>query len=588
MLSSEEIALLDTHEPKGDPRRLTPEGRFMAKDVEYGFEETFDAAIGRFFDEDLSISAFFASRNAPSGMGFVGNLYEERNQKLREMRDSGEITPEVWDYYSSPERLFGNKDVYWDKLAKYVQKEHGRVDVETDKQLKSRVREELAKRREYAARVFARGDIAGSLLGTIHAAVLDPINVATALATPIAAARSGKIIHSALKYGAYEAGLSAAAELPIQIQVRRFKEDIDSPYTGTEMLYNILAAMAGGAAIGSLVGGVSAGLARRTSIKDVEQGISDMVRTVYHGTDAKFETIDTKGLGAHLAVKPGTAARYVYTQGGQVYELELAGKNFLRVPDTGTDHRVASDVIHTFIKDGVLPEDFAKGLDVRLREGLTEVERLRMDYLEGRVDEDDIIGRLNDGNLKDDDVDYILAEPGSFEDLPVKFQENNLAELERIKKHFQEQGYEGLVYEGSAGGAGTGEVYIAFEPQQAAITRPLTKEQARALDENAQDLKPYRDELRRSPETTVHDHESKIEAQVRELNDDAPIRQPDEPESLEDMDLDADINSRYAALEDDIDIMDDEGVRRPASELIKQVDEQTSLIDKVLRCMRRG
>ena len=604
MLSREDMDSLMPVGDRRDPDYVTEEGFLMGERLERGFDETFDAALGRFYDEDLAISTFLAGK-AGYAMGAVGKLtggdrldftgsaYEDRDNKLRAMKDNGEIPPEIWEAYSGAGGLWQDKRPYFDQLAKWARKQ-GRTDILTDKQVKSGVRDELKARRAYTDEVDANGSLAGSLAGQLTAAMSDPPNMITAVVMPIAAIRGVGVMSNAMRAAVFEAGVATGTEILIQGQVYRFKQDMDAPYPFKNAMYNVLAATAGGAIFGAAMGAVGVKLAKGVKVpddapdptvvttKEVSSGIKTIQRRAYHGTDVDIEgpSLRTDGLGAHVAVKPGTAAAYAGTNNGGVYELDVNVDKLLRVSDIGDNHKMAEPVISQFESDGILPPGSLAKAEKELMEGLDAEDTATVIVARQGITEEKVakLEKMHkDGDLDDEAFAFYrdAAEGDGLQDLPDKFMENNEKVLRGIKEQFKKDGYEGLVYEG--GSAGPGEMYVLFDPEQAKTVGKLTPDSARALDDAAVDTKMYTDELDKSPEVPIRAHEENVQGQTDVLNDPAPTRYIDPPEGEEALPVPREGSEDTSTIGAD-------GVQRTVAEEVAIADDLNAKRQAVLEC----
>ena len=191
-----------------------------------GFGETFGTAIGYTIDEELSIS---------SSLNREG--WEKRRVQVEQMISDGLIDKEK---YTVPAPRGARAPRYlWDAIARDFE------EVKSEKELNDERNQLLADRREYAQDVFARGGMAGQLLGSMTAYMLDPISIATvpvATATTTAKGIAG-VGHAMLKAAAVE----GMAELGIQGFVYSHKDEIDSPYGWQDAVTNIGLAASGAA-----------------------------------------------------------------------------------------------------------------------------------------------------------------------------------------------------------------------------------------------------------------------------------------------------------------------------------------------------
>ena len=196
---------------------------------EASFGETFAAAVGGVFDEELSIS-------------------RELNREgwaMRRAQVEGMIASEKI-----------NRQDYLNKIGVF---DYNRLsadfpEVMSDDQLTQERNEMLAKRREYREDVFERGSGMAQFLGAANGYMLDPISIVTMPIAGVNTTAKGlqAVGAMALKAGAVEAGVETA----IQPLVYEHKHDIESPYSWQDALANIATAAAGGAIIGAGAQGI--------------------------------------------------------------------------------------------------------------------------------------------------------------------------------------------------------------------------------------------------------------------------------------------------------------------------------------------
>lgn len=193
------------------------------------FGETFAAAVGGVFDEELSISRELNREG-----------WSMRKKQVEEMISSERINRN--DYLNK----IGVFD--YDRLSKDF------PEVMSDFQLEEERNEMLAKRRSYRDDVFERGSGVAQFLGAANGYMLDPISIASMPIAGVNTTAKGlqAVGAMALKAGAVEAGVETA----IQPMVFEHKHDIESPYSWQDALANIATAAAGGAIIAAAPQGI--------------------------------------------------------------------------------------------------------------------------------------------------------------------------------------------------------------------------------------------------------------------------------------------------------------------------------------------
>lgn len=154
----------------------------------------------------------------------------------------------------------------------------------------------------------------GDFTGTMAGAMTDPWNLSTIMVGAPAAVNAGRtILSSALRVAAVEGAVGAATEALIQPTVYGYKQQIDSPYSVQEAIFNITAAGVGGALFGGLIYG-GREVFNRKLLGDYEKAKADGRITPDRDSEAAADVLrevtdlmDTSGLvdtsvgrGAHL------------------------------------------------------------------------------------------------------------------------------------------------------------------------------------------------------------------------------------------------------------------------------------------------
>ncbi|MGW8178184.1 MAG: hypothetical protein ACWGQW_05365 [bacterium] len=258
--------------------------------------EAFSASFAHTIDEDLSISRFLHNEDEVA-----------RNTKLRKMVESGEISTDVELAYTSWAPGVGYK-VDYSGLAEFANQELG-LSLPTDEELHTNRNEMLANRRAERQDIIERSGGGGQIAafaGGMAASMIDPVGLAagvltagmgTSLAMTSQALRSlslrQSIIAKAVIEGTVGGTLGAAAVEPF---VYAWKQEIDSPYTIGDALFNIAASGLAGGTIGGFVGGIKAkfGLSNIENLDGtveelMERGASraeaeGLARTLYEGS----------------------------------------------------------------------------------------------------------------------------------------------------------------------------------------------------------------------------------------------------------------------------------------------------------------
>jgi len=213
-----------------------------------GFYDAFQASVGLFIDENLSISDFINT-----------GVQRERNDDIRSMIRSGDIPMEIAGAYISQTSRGPHYD--WDGLVGYVNDKRG-GNLLTNQELDDNIRSTLKQRRDYSQRTLSRTTgtgLAGEFLGNFAGVAMDPVNVLSFLSVPYRAVRGLSVLNNALRAGGREAIVGMAAETAIQPFVIDWKAEIDAPYSAVEAIQTI--GFTGG--FGFVLGGGAGALAAR-------------------------------------------------------------------------------------------------------------------------------------------------------------------------------------------------------------------------------------------------------------------------------------------------------------------------------------
>lgn len=226
------------------------------------FYDSFQASLGLFIDENLSISRYLNN-----------DVRRDRDESIKKLISDGDIPSDIAGAYRT-----GN-DFDWDGLVGYANQNLD-SSFKTNEELDQSIRETLAQRRDYADRTLSRttwsgtlGTIAGPLVGV----GLDPLNVAGMLAVPYRAMQGISILQNVLRAGGRGAMIAGTTEAAIQPFVMDWKAEIQSPYSAAEAVQNIGFAMGFGFLLDGVVGGISAVTGRNTNkVREQNFKVSDM------------------------------------------------------------------------------------------------------------------------------------------------------------------------------------------------------------------------------------------------------------------------------------------------------------------------
>jgi len=216
-------------------------GRVGARTPDTGFSENWQAMLGYAMDTELTIS-----RQLNSG------VIEERNRFLKDLVRERKLN--AIPYISTSRGQ--SRELDWDGLAIHA-KSKG-FDVMDDVELENSIQDTLDQRTAMVNDITARRTnmgAVGGFLGFMHGVGMDPVNIAVAVGGPIALSAYIKRGTSAWKAAAYEGGLAAGAEIPIQFLAADWKNDIGVEHTFTDALIDMSAA--------GLFSGTIAGLAKK-------------------------------------------------------------------------------------------------------------------------------------------------------------------------------------------------------------------------------------------------------------------------------------------------------------------------------------
>lgn len=240
---------------------------WTGEDAPTAFTDTVEAAFALTRREELSNSA--------------GRAWQESNGKRAQAigklggdealaRQYALIDPYMREQLKATEKAGKplERSPYWTGLAPPLRGAYRLIrdyerqfpgEVASDERLGEEFKREAARLRTGEQNVMQRGSGWATFLGQAGATFTDPLVFLTA---PFGGAEAGaakSVLGAAVRIGATEGAIAAAAEIPIQAEVLRFKREIESPWTYKDSAMNVLAAGAGGAVIGGVVGGGAIG-----------------------------------------------------------------------------------------------------------------------------------------------------------------------------------------------------------------------------------------------------------------------------------------------------------------------------------------
>ena len=201
--------------------------------------ETLGAAFGQSVDEDLMISSELNNE-----------IYHTRREIVKSLINDGVI--------SRAQYSKGLVGIDYDKISADLEGTEYEGMVYTNERAKEIRNQVLANRRAEREDIIRRGSGFAQFVGTAGALMLDPINfIGLGVGLAMNTGRGLSTLGRALYTARTEAGIAAVTETAIQPFVFAHKEDIDSPYSAQQAIFNIAAASAFAGAFGGVVGGVS-------------------------------------------------------------------------------------------------------------------------------------------------------------------------------------------------------------------------------------------------------------------------------------------------------------------------------------------
>jgi hypothetical protein len=235
-----------------------------------GFGASVSTAFEQFRAEDMTNSESRA----------VERFYGARNHTLDRMAEEGEIPPEVLEEHTKAvgmNRITGlvKTELDYHALAAWTNENAGTEFEADDAEMVRTMRWERNQRQ----RALSNGNMAGELLGTMGAALTDPVLLGVTLVTlplgPEALPAAGFLRSVVARSALVEGMVGIATEIPIQEQVEDFKYRIDSPFTFEDKVRNILTAGAGSAVLGGTVQLAALGANRYLLNRRPEQFLED-------------------------------------------------------------------------------------------------------------------------------------------------------------------------------------------------------------------------------------------------------------------------------------------------------------------------
>lgn len=218
---------------------------------EQSFGDVFEANFDYVVDEELFVSQWLNREG-----------WSERKETAQRMIEDGVIDAEKYTdtlgrfQYGMLANDF-NEGVFGEEIVG----KYGRI--KGDDELTKERNAFLAKRRDKLQRINEEGSGFAQVAGSLTAYALDPVNLVTVPFSGIVTAAKGlSVAAQAYRAAKVEAALSATTELFIQPFVYQHKMDIESPYSASQAITNIVEAATVGGALGYVAGGISGYLRR--------------------------------------------------------------------------------------------------------------------------------------------------------------------------------------------------------------------------------------------------------------------------------------------------------------------------------------
>ncbi|PLW82238.1 hypothetical protein CWI75_10695 [Kineobactrum sediminis] len=238
--------------------------------LELGFGASVSTAFEQFRAEDVTNSE---SRAVERFQGI-------RNRSIDSMVEAGEIPAEVVDEHTRAVGMnqingMTQTELDYHGLAAWANENTGAEFEADDAEMIRTMRWERNQRQ----RALANGNMAGELIGTMGAALTDPVLLGATLVTlpfgPGSLPATGVLRSVVARAALVEGMVGVATEIPIQEAVEDFKYRIDSPFTFEDKVRNILTAGAASAALGGTVQLAALGAHRYLLNRRPEQFLED-------------------------------------------------------------------------------------------------------------------------------------------------------------------------------------------------------------------------------------------------------------------------------------------------------------------------
>lgn len=224
-----------------------------------GYSENFIMGVGQTVDRALTVSESYVRESG-------GWEYSPRDEELKALRASGEISDDEWLSFTRPVGRSRTRQTNYSELAQFANSKLG-TEIQTNAEIDADMREGLKQRRAMAEDVFARQTgtgFAGEILGGITGYALEPANAVAMVAEPIMLARSAYLasmastrLGRALVMAKTSAQVGVGTEMVIQPFVFNWHEEIGMDMGWEDALMNIAAVGLFSGVIGGAAGVLS-------------------------------------------------------------------------------------------------------------------------------------------------------------------------------------------------------------------------------------------------------------------------------------------------------------------------------------------
>lgn len=220
------------------PRQSENEPR-ASYQSESSWGDTYGAALGLVFDEELSVSSML-NRDG----------FEQRRAAFNELRSTEGFNSEPYRRKNVRGETIGWD---WDRLNQdYPDQIPTTAAIEADRN------ELLRQKREFSRTITENGPATAQFLGAMNGYLLDPISMLTMpVSYSVKTAQGVSLAHRIAYTSGRAAAVEGATEAAIQPLVFEYKDEIDSEYEAKDAIAAIATAAIGGAALGGATEGIA-------------------------------------------------------------------------------------------------------------------------------------------------------------------------------------------------------------------------------------------------------------------------------------------------------------------------------------------